>query len=63
MVTAVPAFFGSKARTRKPAAVDVTVLVDESGSNNAFVNAFKDIANISSIESTLAAESVGTGTF
>ncbi len=63
MATAVPAFFGSKARTRKPSAVDVTVLFDESGSNSNFVNAFKDKANILSIESALAAESVGTGTF
>ena len=62
MVTAVPAFFGSKARTRKPAAVDVTLLFDESGSNRNFINAFKDKTNIESIESTLAAESVGTGT-
>jgi hypothetical protein len=63
MVTAVPAFFGSKARTRKPAAVDVTVLFDESGSNGNFINAFKDKANILSIESALAAEGVGTETF
>jgi len=63
MVTAVPAFFGSKARTRKPAAVDVTLLVDGSGSNGNFINAFKNKTNIASIESTLAAESVGTGTF
>jgi hypothetical protein len=62
MVTAVPAFFGSKARTRKPAAVDVTVLFDTSGSNSSFIAAFKDKTNISSIESALAAESVGTGT-
>ena len=63
MVTAVPAFFGSKARTRKPAAVDITILFDESVSNSAFVQAFKSKANISSIESALAAENVGTATF
>ena len=63
MATAVPAFFGSKASTRKPAAVDITILFDESGSNGAFVEAFKRIENISSIESALAAENVGTTTF
>jgi len=63
MVTAVPAFFGSKASTRKPVAVDVTILFDTSISNDNFAAAFKDKTNISSIESALAAQSVGTGTF
>jgi len=62
MVTAVSAFFGSKARTRKPSAVDLTILFDESGSNNNFINAFKDKANIIAIENSLVAEGVGAGT-
>jgi hypothetical protein len=61
MVTAVPAFFGRKARTRKPAAVDVTVLFDTSGSNNLFVEAFKSKTNITAIDNALKAEGVGTG--
>jgi hypothetical protein len=62
MVTAVPAFFGSKAQTRKPSAVDLTILFDESGSNFNFIAAFKNKANITAIENSLVAEGVGVGT-
>ena len=62
MVTAVPAFFDSKAQTRKPSAVDLTILFDGSGSNGPFINAFRDKANIIAIENSLVTEGVGAGT-
>jgi hypothetical protein len=62
MVTAVPAFFGSKAQTLKPSAVDLTILFDQSGSNAPFINAFRDKENIIAIENFLVTEGVGAGT-
>ena len=57
----VPVFFGAKAQTRRPAAVDVTITYDHSVSNNAYIDAFRSIDNIKELQAELAAESIGTG--
>jgi len=57
----VPIFFGAKAQTRRPAAVDVTITYDHSISNGNFIAAFRDINNIKEMEAELAAESIGVG--
>ena len=57
----VPIFFGAKAQTRRPAAVDVTITYDHSVSNGAFIAAFRDISNIKELEAELAVESIGVG--
>ena len=63
MVTSVPAWFGRKAPTRKPAAVDLTITYDHSVSNNRFIEAFRSIDNIKAIENELLAEGVGSNAF
>lgn len=57
----VPVFFGAKAQTRRPAAVDVTITYDHSVTNNSFIAAFRNINNIKELEAELAAESIGVG--
>ena len=57
----VPIFFGAKAQTRRPAAVDVTITYDHSISNEAYIDAFRSIDNIKELQAELAAESIGTG--
>jgi len=57
----VPVFFGSKAQTRRPAAVDVTITYDHSVSNQSFIAAFRNIDNIKEMEAELAVESIGVG--
>ena len=57
----VPVFFGAKAQTRRPAAVDVTITYDHSVSNRAFIDAFRNIDNIKEMEAELAVESIGVG--
>ena len=57
----VPIFFGAKAQTRRPAAVDVTITYDHSVSNQAFINAFRNVDNIKEMEAELAVESIGVG--
>jgi len=57
----VPIFFGAKAQTRRPAAVDVTITYDHSVSNGSFIAAFRDINNIKELEAELAVESIGVG--
>jgi hypothetical protein len=57
----VPAFFGAKAATRRPSAVDVTITYDHSVSNGSFIEAFRSIDNIKAMQAELAAEGVGTG--
>lgn len=57
----VPIFFGAKAQTRRPAAVDVTITYDHSISNQAYIDAFRSIDNIKELEAELAAESIGVG--
>ena len=57
----VPIFFGAKAQTRRPAAVDVTITYDHSVSNNAFIDAFRNIDNIKEMAAELEVESIGTG--
>jgi hypothetical protein len=57
----VPAFFGAKAQTRRPSAVDVTITYDHSVSNGSFIEAFRSIDNIKELEAQLYAEGVGVG--
>jgi hypothetical protein len=57
----VPIFFGAKAQTRRPAAVDVTITYDHSVSNGGYIAAFRDINNIKEMEAELAVESIGVG--
>lgn len=57
----VPAFFGAKAQTRRPSAVDVTITYDHSVSNTSFIEAFRSIDNIKELETELYAEGVGAG--
>jgi len=57
----VPIFFGAKAQTRRPAAVDVTITYDHSVSNQAFIDAFRNVDNIKEMEAELAVESIGVG--
>jgi hypothetical protein len=57
----VPAFFGAKAQTRRPSAVDVTITYDHSVSNGSFIEAFRSIDNIKELEAQLYAEGVGAG--
>ena len=57
----VPAFFGAKASTRRPSAVDVTITYDHSVSNRDYIDAFRDINNIKVMEAAMIAEGVGAG--
>lgn len=57
----VPAFFGAKASTRRPSAVDVTITYDHSFSNGSYIAAFRDINNIKEMEAAMIAEGVGAG--
>jgi len=57
----VPVFFGAKAQTRRPTAVDVTITYDHSVSNEAYIAAFRNIDNIKEMEAELAVESIGVG--
>ena len=57
----VPAFFGAKASTRRPSAVDVTITYDHSVSNGAYIAAFRDINNIKEMEAAMIEEGVGAG--
>lgn len=57
----VPAFFGAKASTRRPSAVDVTITYDHSVSNGNYIAAFRNINNIKLMEEAMAEEGVGTG--
>jgi hypothetical protein len=57
----VPVFFGAKAATRRPSAVDVTITYDHSVTNGSFIEAFRSIDNIKAMQAELAAEGVGTG--
>lgn len=57
----VPAFFGAKASTRRPSAVDVTITYDHSVSNGSYIAAFRDINNIKEMEAAMIIEGVGAG--
>lgn len=57
----VPAFFGAKASTRRPSAVDVTITYDHSVTNGDYIAAFRDINNIKEMEAAMIAEGVGAG--
>ena len=59
--TSVPAFFGAKAQSRRPSAVDVTITYDHSVSNNSFINAFRNLNNIKEMQTAMAGEGVGAG--
>lgn len=55
----VPAFFGSKARTLKPVALDLTFACDRSGSASPFLRFISAISTIEALEAALIAEGVG----
>lgn len=57
----VPAFFGAKASTRRPSAVDVTITYDHSVTNADYIAAFRDINNIKEMEAAMITEGVGAG--
>lgn len=57
----VPIFFGAKAQTRRPAAVDVTITYDHSATNGPYIAAFRDIENVKEMEAELAVEGIGVG--
>jgi hypothetical protein len=58
-ISSVPGFFGSKARQRRPAGVDVVYATDFSGSMNPFINFINDQATIAELEQALIDEQVG----
>lgn len=55
----VPGFFGSKARTLKPVAIDVTFACDRSGSAAPFLQFVSALTTIQALEQALIAEGVG----
>lgn len=55
----VPVFFGGKARTKKPVALDVTFISDRSGSMRAFVAFVTSVSTVKSLEQALLDQSVG----
>lgn len=55
----VPAFFGSKARTLKPVALDVTFVCDRSGSAAPFLQFISSLTTIQALEQALVTEGVG----
>jgi len=59
MVTSVPAWFGSKGRTRKPAGLDVTTVTDTSSSMNPYVNFITSSAVYQSLETALRSQNIG----
>ena len=59
MVTSVPAWFGSKARTRKPLALDVTTITDTSGSMVFYIDYITSDTIYQSLEASLRSQNIG----
>ena len=60
MVTSVPAWFAGKARSLKPPGIDVTNIVDGSGSMDSYINFITSSELYVSLENALLAEGIGT---
>ena len=59
MVTSVPAWFGSKGRTRKPLGLDVTTITDTSNSMGPYINFITSKAVYQSLETALQSQNIG----
>lgn len=59
MVTSVPAWFGSKARTRKPLALDITTITDTSGSMVFYIDFITSDTVYKSLETSLRSQNIG----